>query len=232
MLLRRRRLRVARPGLHVVRGALMWISTTFATFAFASLPLAELTALGFSGPLAATLFAIPLLGEHVGPRRWLAVIAGFLGVLIVVRPGAATFDPAAVLIVTGSACWGLGVVVTRRIGPGDGAAAMLIWTAVAGLIASTVFVIPAWRTPDAWGAIELLAMGAFNLFAQYLLIRALHYAPASTLAPLSYTQLVWSTLLGLAVFGAIPDRWTVLGAVIIVASGLYVWHRERVRRIS
>jgi drug/metabolite transporter (DMT)-like permease len=230
LLARRRRLRVAQPGLHLARGALMLVSTACATFAFGIMPLAELTALGFSGPLVATLLAIPLLGEHVGIRRWSAVAAGFVGVLIVVRPGTAAFEPAALLMVAGSSLWALAFVITRRIGAGEGAAVMMIWTGAVGLLGGTAMVVPVWRTPDLPDTALLLGMGAFNLLAQYLLIRAVAYAPASALAPLTYTQLVWATIIGMAVFGAVPDLWTLAGAAIIVASGLYVWHRERVRR--
>lgn len=232
LLARRRRLRVAQPGLQIARGALMLISTTFATYAYAALPLADLTALGFSGPLAATVLAIPVLGEHVGIRRWTAVLVGFVGVLVVVRPGTAAFDPAALLIVTGSCCWALGFVVTRRMATGDGATAMLLWTAAIGFLGSTAMVLPVWETPDFWGGAQLLGMGGFNLFGQYLLIRAVAYAPASAVVPLTYTQLVWATLIGFIAFGSTPDRWTIVGAGVIVASGLYVWRRERVSRIS
>jgi len=230
MMLHRRRPLMTQPGWQLARGGLMLISTAFATYAYAALPLAEITALGFSGTLAATVLAIPVLGEHVGIRRWTAVIAGFIGVLVIVRPGTAAFDPAALLIVTGSCCWALGFVVTRRMAMGDGPATMLVWTALVGLVGSTVMVLPVWETPDLWGAAQLLGMGAFNLFGQFLLIRAVVHAPASAVAPLTYTQLVWAALIGFLWFGSIPDAWTIAGAAIIVASGLYVWHRERVRR--
>jgi len=230
LMVRRRRLLLAQPGLQIARALLMMICTVCATYAYARLPLAELTALGFSGPLAATVLAIPVLGEHIGIRRWTAVLLGFLGVLIVVRPGTAAFDPAALLIVGGSCVWGLGFVVTRRMATGDGPASMLIWTAAIGLVASSVLVVPVWQTPDPWGGAQLLAMGGFNLFGQFLLIRAVVHAPASVVVPLTYTQLVWATLIGLVAFGSTPDLWTIVGAAIITASGLYVWHRERVRR--
>ncbi len=227
---RRRRLLAAQPGLQVARALLMLICTICATYAYAVLPLAELTALGFSGPLAATVLAIPVLGEHVGIRRWTAVLVGFVGVLIVVRPGTAAFDPAALLIVGGSCIWALGFVVTRRMATGDGPVAMLVWTAAIGFVGSSLLVVPVWETPDLWGGVQLLAMGGFNLFAQFLLIRAVVHAPASVVVPLTYTQLVWATLIGFAAFGSTPDGWTISGAAIIVASGLYVWHRERLRR--
>jgi drug/metabolite transporter (DMT)-like permease len=108
----------------------------------------------------------------------------------------------------------------------------LIWTAAVGLICSSLLVVPVWHTPEFWDGVQLLAMGAFNLFGQFLLIRAVVHAPPSVVAPLTYTQLVWATLIGFVAFGSTPDLWTIVGAVIIVASGLYVWHRERVRRIS
>jgi drug/metabolite transporter (DMT)-like permease len=230
LMARRRRLALTQPGLQIARGLLMMICTICATYAYAVLPLAELTALGFSGPLAATVLAIPVLGEHIGIRRWSAVLVGFVGVLIVVRPGTAAFDPAALLIVGGSCIWALGFVVTRLMATGDGAVPILIWTAAIGLVCSSVLVVPVWQTPDLWGAAQLLAMGGFNLFGQFLLIRAVVHAPASVVVPLTYTQLVWASLIGFFAFGSTPDLWTIAGAGIITASGLYVWHRERVRR--
>lgn len=228
----RRRLMVARPDLHIARGLLICMSTMFGTFGISVLPLAELTAIGFSGPLVATLLAIPFLGERVGIRRWTAVIVGFIGVLIVVRPGTSAFNPAALFVIAGASCWGCGFVITRKIGTSDGAPTMLIWTSLVGLVLSSLIVAPFWRWPSAfeWGL--LAAMAALNLLSQFMIIWAVAYAPASTIAPMTYLQLVWATVVGYVAFGNLPDRWAIVGALVICASGLYVWHRERVRRLG
>ena len=226
----RRRLMVARPDFHVSRGVLVFLSTVLGTFGISVLPLADLTAIGFSGPLVATLLSIPFLGERVGIRRWSAVIIGFIGVLIVVRPGTTAFNPAALFVVAGASLWGCGFVLTRKIGNADGAPTMLIWTSLVGLVLASLVVGPFWRWPSAteWGL--LAAMAALNLLSQFMIIWAVAYAPASTIAPMTYLQLVWATIVGYFAFGNLPDRWAIVGALIIVCSGLYVWHRERVRR--
>jgi drug/metabolite transporter (DMT)-like permease len=228
-LLRRRDLAVASPWPQMARGTLLFVSTVLATIAIADLPLVEMTTIGFTGPLMTTALSVFMLSEKVGIRRWAAVTVGFIGVLIVMRPGGAAFSWPALLTLSGTLAWSFGFVLTRRLGAHDSALATLCWTTAIGLVGGTILAVPAWVEPSvaAWGWMAI--NGAGNLFAQWLVIRSLEKAAASIVAPLIYVQLAWATILGWLVFGQTPDAGTWLGAAVIIASGIYIWHRERVR---
>ncbi len=225
----RLRLRVRSPALQILRGLSLVASAFFFVFALRLLPLADAAALGFISPLLITVLAIPILGEAVGIRRWSATVIGFIGVLIVVRPGAGTFEPGAIFVLASSSSWAVATVLTRKMAGWEDAATMLLWSALTGFVVLSalvpfVYVSPSW--PD-FGLALLLGVVAST--GQYLLVLAYRHASASLLAPLSYAQLIWSSLLGFFIFATLPDRWTIVGAVIIVASGIYTAHRARVR---
>lgn len=219
----------ARPVLQLVRGVTVLGAALFFIAGLARLPIADATAIAFASPLVVTALSIPLLREQVGPRRWAAVAAGFLGVLIVVRPGSGATGWAALLPLLSAACWGLSLVVTRRMRGGDRPVTTLLYSTVIGFVASTVALPLVWQPPSAaaWGMMVL--MGALSAGGQYLLIAGLARGDASLLAPFSYSQMIWSTLTGFFVFGTVPTAWTWCGAAIIVASGIYIAHRERLR---
>jgi drug/metabolite transporter (DMT)-like permease len=207
----------------------MLFSAVCGAFALGKLPMANFTAIGFVGPLFVTILSIPFLGEHVRIRRWSAVIVGFIGVLIVVRPGTSGFEPAALVLIVGSLSWAFAFIITRKAGTTTPAIVALIWTALIGLPVSSAAVPFVWKDPTLVDLSVMVAMGASHLLGQYLLIRAIDHASASILAPITYSQMIWSAAIGMFVFNTFPDEWAVFGAVIIVGSGLYVWHRERVR---
>lgn len=217
------------PGLQALRGLGVAGSAIFFITALQHLPLAEATAINFISPVLVTALAALLLAERIGWRRWGALAVGVIGMLVIVRPGAAAFEPAALLPVLSSACWAGAVIVTRRMAGVDPPATTLLWTAGTGFVAISLL-LPLgvrWPTPGELGL--GLLIGAISSVAQWLIVLAYRLAPASTLAPFSYVQLISSGLLGLVLFGALPDRWTLLGAAIVAASGLYTAHRERVR---
>jgi drug/metabolite transporter (DMT)-like permease len=219
-------LRTQRLGLQLGRAGCQLASTTLFFLAVAFLPLATAIAIGFVQPLLVTILSVPLLGEKVGPRRWAAVGVGFLGALVIVRPGPTMHW--AVLLPLGMAFFSaLYQVATRRVATLDNAAASLFYNAVAGALALSVAAPFVWQAPDAKGWVLLVLVGVGGGFGHLLLISAFARASASLLAPFTYTQLVWATVLGFLVFGDLPDQWTLLGAVIIVGSGLYVFARER-----
>ena len=198
-------------------------------FAIQRLPLASATSIGFVSPMLVTLLSIPLLGEKVGARRWAAVLVGFAGVLIIVRPGAATFDPAALFPLMSSLCWAFGVIFTRKASASDGPGTAMAYTAIVGLVILTPMVVPVWVTPTVTELLWAGLMAACATLGQFLTALAYRRAPASVLAPFAYVQLVSSATLGFLIFGNVPDKWTGVGAAIIAASGLYTAHRERVR---
>jgi drug/metabolite transporter (DMT)-like permease len=222
-------LRTARPGLQVLR-ALMLVSTTIFNFlAFRYLQLDEALAILFATPFLVAIAAGPLLGEWVGWRRWTAIAVGFAGVLVVIRPGlsggmqwAALFSVAAAIFYAGYG------IATRMVSRTDGSETTLFYGNLVAICAMGPLLPFVWSGPISWLDFSLMvAMGALGSFSHYLLIAAHRRAPASVLSPFIYTQLVWATALGYLVFGDIPTQWTLLGGAIVVASGLYLIHRER-----
>ena len=225
----RRSLRSRQPMLQVLRGVGVAGSAITFILALGRLPIAEATAINFVTPLLITLLAIPLLGEIVRPQGWAAVLVGFLGTLIVVRPGVGGLHAAALLVLLSSFLWCIAMLVTRRLAGVDHSGVTIAWTAVTGFI-MLVAALPAFLAPLTWRSAALcVAVGVVASSAQWCAVLAYRHATASALAPLGYAQLIWSSLLGLLVFGAIPNQWTVIGAVIIAGSGGYIVHLERVR---
>lgn len=218
-----------RPRLQVLRGVMLLGSAVFFVTGLSRLQIAEASAISFVSPAFITALSIPFLGEVVGMRRWAAVLAGLAGVLIVIRPGSGTLQSAAIYPVLSAMCWAVTIIVTRRMGTLDRTETTLFWSALVGLLLLTVL-LPFDFVPLTLGQVGMGALiGLAASTGQYLLILAYRRTAASLLAPFSYAQLLSSTLLGYVVFGAVPDGMTFLGAGIIVASGLYTVHRERIR---
>jgi drug/metabolite transporter (DMT)-like permease len=168
------------------------------------------------------------LGERAGLARWLAVAAGFVGVMLIVRPGFRTIDWPLLIPLAGALLWATYQLLTRLSARFDTPDTSLLWSALVAFVATT-FVGPldwTWPTPAAWALMAVISL--IGAVAHYALIKALDYAEAGAVQPYAYTLLVWATLLGWLVFGDIPDGWTILGAAIVVASGLYTWHHDRV----
>lgn len=222
-------LRSRRPGLQVLRGVTLVGSAALFIAGLGRLPLAEAAAISFISPAFITALSIPFLGEKVGLRRWAAVAAGLLGVLIVIRPGSGALQAAALFPLASAACWAVTIIVTRRMGTQDRSETTLLWSAWTGLLLLTALVPVGFVAPTAGQVALGVGIGLAASTGQYVLILAYRRAAASLLAPFSYVQLLSSTLLGALVFGAIPDGMTLLGSAIIIASGLYTVHRERVR---
>ncbi len=235
----RRNLAVMRTGqlrLQLTRSLLQIGSTVIYFSAIALLPLATATVIAFAQPLLLTAFSVPLLGEKVGPRRWSAVLVGFLGVLIIVRPGGGAAlgvsHWAMLLPLATAAISSFYQIATRLVARTDPVETSLFFTAASGAAIATVAVPFVWQTPDLAGWGLMIATGVLAGAGHYCIINAFKRAPASVLAPFSFTQLIWATALGYLVFGDLPDRATLVGGAIIVGSGLYVFYRESVRRSS
>ena len=229
VLVGRVRVRTARPGLQFVRSLLLLAVTFLIYTALGLLPLATVNAIGFLTPLLITALSVPLLGEKVGIRRWLAVAAGFAGVLILVRPSP-EMELALLLPMAASLMNALYQLSTRFLSHTEPAATTLLWTALVGMAVSSVVVPFVWVSPGAWAWTLMVFLGAMGCLSHYLMITAYAAAPAPTLAPFVYTQLLWVLPVGWIVFGDFPDLWTLVGAAVIAASGLYTFHRELVRR--
>lgn len=217
-----------RPWLQVGRSALLLGSTALNFFALQFLQLDEALSIMFSTPFMVAVLCGPILGEWVGWRRWIAIGVGFLGVLLVARPGFGGLHPAALLSLAGAVCYALYSISTRVLARSDSSETTLFYSNLVGALAMLPIVPFVWSPPPSWFVIALMVLiGAFGSFGHYLLIRGHRLAPASVLAPFIYTQLVWTTTLGFLVFGDVPHRWTIAGGLIVVGSGLYLLYRER-----
>jgi drug/metabolite transporter (DMT)-like permease len=222
--------RTTRPGMNLVRGLLLAVATLFMFTAISFVPLADAYTVTFIAPLLITVFSIPLLGERVGWRRWSAVVAGFVGVLIVIRPGVGMPHWALALPLVTALGFALYQILTRKVAgtPGETSVAMLFYVASVGAVVTSALVPFFWRTVAPLDWVPMAAMGLLGGIGHLILIRALTIAPASLLAPFVYTQIVWALVLGYLVFGDLPNVWMLLGGAVIVASGLYVFYREAV----
>ncbi|AWO89827.2 MULTISPECIES: DMT family transporter [Bradyrhizobium] len=223
-------MRTQRLGLHVMRGAALLGSSLFFITGLRFLPIAEASATGFVAPLFVTALSIVFLGEKVGMRRWFATALGLIGVLIILRPGTSAFHLAAFFPVVSAACWAGTLILTRMMSGREAVITTMAYSSLTGLAILTAMVPFVWVTPS-WTAIALgIFIGVASTAGQWIVVLAYRYGDASVLAPFSYTQLLWVSILGFFIFGEVPDVWTVVGAAFIVASGLYIAHRERVRR--
>ena len=217
-----------RPRLQLGRSMLLFASTLCNFAALRYLQLDETIALQFSMPFLVAALSGPILGEWVRWRRWTAIAVGFLGVVVITRPGPDTFQPAALLSLAGAACYALYAIITRILARSDSNETTLFYSNIVGALALIPVVPFVWTTPGDPLVIALMVVaGGVGSFGHYLMIAAHRLAPAAVLAPFVYTEIVWAIALGLLVFGDLPTRWTLVGCAIIIASGLYLLHRER-----
>lgn len=218
--------RTRRLRLQVLRALLLAVTSLLFFSGLRHLPVAEASAISFVAPLFVTLLAVPLLGETVGRSTWMAIGAGLLGVAAIVRPGGGLLTPAALLPLAAALTSSFYQIATRKLAGIDPPLTTLFYTGLVGAVALTVLLPAYWVTPTLPHALLILLVGLLGGSGHYLLILALKAAPASTVAPFSYVQLVWATLFGLLVFGAFPDAVSLAGMAVIVASGLFVATRE------
>jgi drug/metabolite transporter (DMT)-like permease len=222
-------LRSVRPGLQIVRGIMMLLTTIFNFLAFRYLQLDEALAILFSTPFLVAIVAGPILGEWVGWRRWTAIAVGFFGVLVVIRPGfGGGMQWAALLSVASAIFYAAYAITTRLVMRSDSSAATLFYANLVGVVVMLPVLPFVWTAPPSgFDLTLLLGVGALGSAGHFLLILAHDRAPASVLSPFMYTQLLWAVTLGYLVFDNVPNRWTLAGAAIVVASGLYLLYRER-----
>jgi len=222
-------MRTQRPWLQGGRALLAVVESAVFVLAFNYLPLADTHAVAATSPLIVIALGALFLGERAGLARWLAVAVAFVGMLMIVRPGLKTFDWPVLLPLLGALLWAAYQVLVRLCSRTDSPDTTLVWSAFVAFAATTMVGPWQWRWPDAtaWGL--LIAIALLGSLAHYTLIKALDHAEAGAVQPYSYTLLVWAAALGALVFGDIPDHWTLAGAAIIVASGLYTWHHDHRR---
>lgn len=214
--------------LQLLRSVMMIVTTAVFFLGLSQLQLASASAILFLGPLLVTALSMPLLGEHVGPRRWAGVAVGFVGAMVIIRPGTDVFELAALLPLTAAFGYAFYQIMTRMVArTAEPPMTSLFYTALLGAVLTSVFVPFFWQTPDLKGWLLMVVMGCCGGIGHFTLIKAFEAAPAAVITPFGYTSIVWATLYGYFIFGDIPDLPTFAGAAIIIASGLYVFHRER-----
>jgi drug/metabolite transporter (DMT)-like permease len=228
-----RPLRSKRPWFQIMRaGLLAAVSLMFFT-AVSYLPLADVTAIGFAAPLILTALAHFVLRERVGLRRWAAILVGFVGVLVVIRPGFGVVHWAAFIALAMAASNAMYQLATRMLAGVDSPQTTIFFTNLAGSIGFSLLIPFFWSPPGLAGWISMAVLGFMGGLGHYFLIQAFGRAPASMLAPFAYTAIIWVTISGYLVFDQLPDLWTMVGAAIIIASGIYVFYREAyLRRVG
>ena len=223
-------MRTSRPWLQLGRSTLLLVSTALNFVALRYLQLDQAVAIIFCTPFIVAALGGPILGERIHWRRWTAIMVGFCGVLLVARPGAGGIHPAALLSVMGAFCYAIYSISTRILSRTDSNETTNFYSNLVGAVAISL-AVPLFWTPqtDPKVIVLMCTMGLFSGMGHYLLIIGHRLAPASVLAPFIYTEIVWMIALGYWVFGDVPNHWTLAGVSVVIASGLYLLYRERVR---
>jgi drug/metabolite transporter (DMT)-like permease len=235
-----------KPILEAIRGIFLFLSYTTFMMGLAALPLADVESIKFSGPLMITFFSVLILGERVGPRRWLALIVGFFGVLLIIRPGSATFNLGSVFILVSTLLYALVVIITRKLQNTDSSATMAFYSSLVYLVAvvvlaplpalvgdvpevhpSIAFLIRPWSMPPPIDLVIMAGLGLVWAGWMYFLARAYSTAQASVIAPFEYISLPINILWGYLIWHEVPTWMTLSGAGLTLFSGLYVLYRER-----
>ncbi|MBR0670948.1 DMT family transporter [Neoroseomonas soli] len=218
------------PMSHAARTLFGMMGMVGAFYGYVHLPLATVTALGFTMPLFLTVLSVPLLGETVGWRRGIAVVIGFLGVLMMVRPGSDGMQGeglAVLLCLLGAVGWALAMITIRRMGEaGENSVAIVFWFAAGSAVLAGIAAVPVWVWPNGWQWALLIGIGLVSALAQVLMTDAYRSGETTLLAPFEYAGIVWTTALGAFVWAELPDGWDFAGIAVLVGAGLYIWYRE------
>ncbi|MFN3231734.1 MAG: DMT family transporter [Alphaproteobacteria bacterium] len=220
-------LKSRRLDLQIARGLCMLVAGVLFVMGLGHLPLATMTAINFVSPFIITILAMIVLKEAVGIHRWLAIVIGFTGAMIVIRPGTEAFSVASLYGLGAALFWATSIIVTRVVQRYDSSMLTIFYTIIVGIGGSSFLVIEYWKEVNLLAMVFLFGMAVCSTVGQLLMNGALKQTSPAVLAPLNYSQLLWAGLVGAIVFSEFPDRWTWVGAGVIVISGLYVWHRER-----
>ena len=218
------------PKLQIIRGICAAVSAALFILGLNFVPLADAVSVTFVAPLVVTMMGALILGEHVGLHRWTATLIGFLGTLIVIRPGFETFHPGLLLPLIAACFFAARQVISRYIGTADKTETTITYTAITAFLVLSIF------APFVWEPIEtktqiivLITMSIMAALGEFLVIKALEIGMAVVVSPLHYTLIIWGSFYGYVIFGQFPDLLTWVGASVIILSGLYILHRERIR---
>ena len=220
-------LKTRRPGLHAARSLSGIVSMLCFFYALTLLPLADVTAINFTMPLFVTALAVPLLGEKVGWRRWSAVLVGFSGILLMVRPGASVLDAAILIALASAFLYAVAVICMRRLGATERSATTTFYFTLACALVGAALLPFYWVPPTPAGWVVLILVGLIGGTAQLLMTAGYRFAPAGIVAPFDYVSMVWAVLLGFLIWGDVPTAGIVGGAALVIGSGLYILYREQ-----
>ncbi len=219
-------LRTSHPRLQLLRGTVAVLSASLFIYGVAKVPLADAVAISFVAPFMVTVLGAVVLREPVGVRRWIAVSLGFIGALIVIRPGMGVVHPAAGFILLAAFFFAIRQIISRALSDTDRTSTTIIYTAVVSVVLLTIPLPFVWQTPTPSQALLLVGIAILAAIAEICVIKALELAMAVVVAPMQYTLILWGTAYGWMVFGQFPDVWTWIGATVIVATGIYTLRRE------
>jgi S-adenosylmethionine uptake transporter len=219
--------RMERSGLQVLRVVMATLDTALFYAAVVYLPLADVMSFYMAGPIYVAALSHLLLGEKVGWRRWAAVLVGFCGVLIMLKPSSAAFSLSSIFALAGSISFAFVIILSRQL-RGTSDTTLVTWQTIGALLVGGALAIGDWRTPSTLDLGAMLLLGIVSCGAHLMITRALKFAPASTLAPLHYTLLLWAVVFGLVFFNDVPGSRILIGSGIIVLAGLFIFHRQKV----
>lgn len=222
-------LKTKRPAGHLLRASVGAGALYCFFWAFGHMPLADVVAIGFAAPLCMTAMSVWLLGERVGIRRWSAVAIGFVGVLLMVRPGVGTVQGAALVALLGTLLYSFGIILVRKLSETERSGTIVFYFTIGATVVFGLALPAAWITPSGPDAGLLVFIGLLGGIGHLLITRAYQLAPIAVIAPFDYMAILWATGFGFVIFGDLPGWMTIAGAMIVVASGLYILHRETVQ---
>ncbi|MFY0991167.1 DMT family transporter [Halomonas sp. C05BenzN] len=222
-----RKLRTRRPVMHLVRGLIYTGTMVCFVLGLTLLPLAEATAIAFVAPLFVTLLSVPLLGERIDPPVLAASLVGFVGVLVVVRPGGDAFHPGALALLGAAVFYALMMITARRYGGREHLWAMVFYMTLVPFGITALLLPWVWQTPHAWHWLGFLGSGIAGIGATAFITLAFRFAPAAIAAPFDYTAMLWAVLLGWWFWGEMPDLWVFVGSLLIIGSGLAIAYHDR-----
>jgi len=225
-------IRTKRPGAHLFRVVVGGFALFIGFYALTLMPLADYFAFTYAAPLFATMLSIPILREHVGIRRWSAVIVGFIGVLIMLQPGVKTFAFAEMVAIAAAFTYALAIIAVRNLARTEHSASTVFYFTLAGLILASAVLPFEWRTPTLKEWALLLGIGLMSGIGQIVMTDAYRLAPPSVIAPFDYTSMVWALAFGYLLFGDFPAPIVLVGAAVVIASGVYIIYRETVRGVT
>ncbi|MDP6786698.1 MAG: DMT family transporter [Rhodospirillales bacterium] len=223
-------LRTRRPAMHLLRGGLNVVSMTLFFTAISLVPLAKVAALGFTAPLFATILAVALLGEAIRARRITALVVGFTGTMIILRPGFVALDLGAILVLVSSLGYATGLIVIKSLTRTESSTTISIYAMLFTTPATFLLALSVWQTPSWTQVAWMAAIGAIGSLAHLAFAEAVKAVDITAVMPLDFTKLVWSAIIGYLAFAEVPDAWTWLGGTVIFAAVVYIAYREKLVR--